>query len=526
MKEENAQAEQLPKSPISYWIEGTDIPTFNQLQENIHADVVIVGGGITGITTAYLLMKEGKKVALIEADQLLNGTTGHTTAKITAQHDLIYDEYITHFGVNKARLYYEANMEALQFIKDTVQEQNIDCEFETEDAFLYATTEEYASKLEKEYEAYQKLHIDGQLVDQIPFNIKITKGLSMKGQAQFHPLKYLAHLIQLMKEEGCLLFEKTVAVNIEENGEDVSVLTRDGYSITAKHIVSSSHFPFYEGTGLYSTRMYAERSYILAVKTKDEYPGGMYLSVDQPTRSLRSVTINGEKMVLVGGDSHKSGQGKDTLEHYNALKTFAQQTLASEEVVYRWSAQDLITIDKLPYVGAITPSKPNILIATGYRKWGMTNGTAAARLLTDLIMEKDNPYQDVYSPSRFYADPSLKHFFKENVDVVKHLIKGKLEVPVKEVHELENDEGAAVLIDGHRKGAYKDKEGNVHIVDTTCTHLGCEVNWNHGERSWDCPCHGSRFSYNGEVMEGPAEKPLQKYDYKILDNLTSEDSGY
>lgn len=168
----------------------------------------------------------------------------------------------------------------------------------------------------------------------------------------------------------------------------------------------------------------------------------------------------------------------------------------------------------------------NILIATGYRKWGMTNGTAAALLFRDIILKEKNKFRELYTPSRFHMNPSLKNFLVENANVVGHLIKGKLEIPQKCIRDLSNDEGAVVDIDGHRKGAYKDAEGKLHIVDTTCTHIGCEVEWNNGERSWDCPCHGSRFSYTGEVLEGPAEKPLQKYDYKMIDNLTSEDSGY
>jgi glycine/D-amino acid oxidase-like deaminating enzyme/nitrite reductase/ring-hydroxylating ferredoxin subunit len=522
----NTDKDKLPTYPESYWLDKLEIPQFNQLNEDLKVDVVIVGGGITGITTAYLLEKEGLKVALLEAGKLLNGTTGHTTAKITAQHDVIYDEFINHLGRNKARLYYEASIEAKRFIEKTINEHNINCDFSKQDAYLYATTEQSARKLEKEFEAYQTLKIDGELTNEIPFDIEVQKVLSMKDQAQFHPLSYLTHLVQIIKEGGGLLFEDTTAVNVEETNQGVKVLTRNGSNVSADYVVAASHFPFYEGTGLYSTRMYADRSYVLAVKTKKEYPGGMYLNIDQPSRSLRSVTINGENAVLVSGESHKTGQGKDTLEHYKALETFSQEVLGSSEILYRWSTQDLTTLDKVPYVGAITASQPNILIATGYRKWGMTNGTVAAQLLRDIIIKKESPYQELYSPSRFYADPSLRVFFRENFDVVKHLVKGKLEVGEQEVKDLSNDEGAVVSIDGKRKGAYKDHEGKLHIVDTTCTHIGCEVNWNHGDRTWDCPCHGSRFSYTGEVIEGPAEKPLQREEHTMLENLTSEDSGY
>jgi glycine/D-amino acid oxidase-like deaminating enzyme/nitrite reductase/ring-hydroxylating ferredoxin subunit len=515
----------LPQVPASYWRDFIDFPKFPRLDKEMHVDVVIVGGGITGVTSAYLLANEGLKVAVLEAGQLLNGTTAHTTAKITAQHDLIYDEFMHQIGSSKTRLYYEANAEALNFIRKTVDQHQIKCDFSKQDAYIYATTEEYAHKLEKEAQAYEKIGIDGGLVEQMPLDLDIKKGLVMKNQAQFHPLKYLVHLVQIITQKGGLFFEKTTAVNVE-TGRRPTVLTRTGSRITADYVLACSHFPFYEGLGFYFTRMHADRSYILAAKTKKAYPGGMYISADQPVRSLRSVPMNGEEMVLIVGESHKTGQGKETLEHYKALESFGQQVFGLDHIAYRWSAQDLITLDKIPYIGAITPAQSNILIATGYRKWGMSNGTAAALLFRDILLGKKSAYQKVYTPSRFYAHPSLKNFLVENANVVGHLLKGKLEVPSRSTSDLSNGEGAVVIIKGHRKGAYKDEEGKLHIVDTTCTHVGCEVEWNNGDRTWDCPCHGSRFSYTGEVVEGPAETPLQRYDYMMIDNLLSEDSGY
>lgn len=509
-----------------FWRDTADIPEFHPLQENVEADVVIVGGGITGITAAYLLVKEGLKVALLEADRLLNGTTGHTTAKITAQHDLIYDELISHFGVGAAGLYYQAQTEALQWIAETVNTCHIPCDFSRQDAYLYATTEESARKMEKEWSAYQKLGIDGALLREIPFQIQTSRVLKMSNQAQFHPLQYLAHLVRTVTDAGGLIFEQTVAVNVEEHEEKPAVLTRNGCRVTGRRILVCSHFPFYEGIGFYSARLHADRSYVLACKTKTEYPGGMYLSVDKPSRSLRSVTHNGEELVLIGGEGHKTGQGKDTREHYQALESFGRDSLDVEKVLYQWSAQDLATLDNMPYVGPITAGEPHVLIATGYRKWGMTNGTAAARLLADLVLDRDNSLRELYTPSRFQVDPSLKKLIKETANVMKNLVKGKLERPGRTAEELSMDEGAIVTVDGERMGAYRDLEGKLHLVDTTCTHVGCEVNWNAGERTWDCPCHGSRFSYTGEVVEGPAEKPLKRGHYNMLDNLVSEDSGY
>lgn len=515
----------LPEAHKSYWKDSISLPEFSPLEKDLSVDAVIVGGGITGITAAYLLVNEGLKVAVLEANKLVGGTTGYTTAKITAQHGLMYDEFIRNFGKSKAKLYYEANTEALNFIKQTVEEHKINCDFSTQDAYLYATTDQSAQKLQKEAEAYQQLDINGKLVDKIPFNIPVKNALLMKEQAQFHPAKYLAHLVQIITEKGGLIFEKTTCVNVE-TGDQPTVLTREGVRASGKYVLSCSHFPFYEGLGFYSTRMHASRSYVLAAKTEKEYPGGMYISVDKPERSLRSVTVNGEEMVLIIGEDHKTGQGKDTLEHYKALEAFGQEVFGLKDIPYRWSAQDLVTLDKIPYIGEITANEPNVLIATGYRKWGMTSGTAAALLFKDMVLENNNAYQDLYAPSRFYAHPSLKNFLMDNGDVAAHLIKGKFEIPDRSIETLSKDEGAVVSINGHRKGAYKDREGNLHIVDTTCTHIGCEVEWNSGERTWDCPCHGSRFSYTGEVVEGPAEKPLQQHDHRMLDNLTSENSGY
>lgn len=214
------------------------------------------------------------------------------------------------------------------------------------------------------------------------------------------------------------------------------------------------------------------------------------------------------------------------MEHYEALEKFGEETFQLDEVLYRWSAQDLVTLDKIPYIGEITAGQHNILVATGFRKWGMTNSTAAALLFRDMIQGRKNPFERLFAPSRFYANPSLKNFFKNNADVVKHLVKGKLELSELTIDGLDPGTGGVISINGHRKGAYKDENGKVFVVDTTCTHLGCEVEWNSGDTSWDCPCHGSRFSYTGDVLEGPAEKPLQKYDYTMLDNFLSEDSGY
>ncbi|MGI2296991.1 FAD-dependent oxidoreductase [Paenibacillus sp. GXUN7292] len=500
---------ELPKFPESYWLTSTSIPSYPKLEQNIEVDVAIVGAGITGITTAYLLSKHGFNIALIEAGQILTGTTGHTTAKITAQHGLIYDELIAHIGLEKTKLYYQANDEALKFIKQTVKAHAIPCDLKTEDAYIYTNSDESLAKLSKEFQAYQQLELPSAMLPQAPLPFPTIAAIVMNDQAQFNPIKYLTALTDLAVKQGVQIYENTTAVTVDK-GDQAAVVTRDGHKIAAKHVLSCSHYPFHDGGSFYFARMYQERSYALCIKPLHAFPKGMYISAEEPTRSLRTVTVNGEEMVIVGGENHKTGQGICTIKHYEALQAFAEQTLSAQEILYRWSAQDLVTLDKLPFIGQTDSDAPNIYVATGYKKWGMTTGTAAALLLEKLVMGQESPYEQLFTPSRFYADPTIKQFIKTNADVAKHLVGGKLESLNRYPEHLSNDEGAVVAVNGKRAGAYRDQDGQLHIVDTTCTHMGCEVEWNSGERTWDCPCHGSRFSFEGEVLDGPAKKPLKK----------------
>ncbi|MBU9719951.1 MULTISPECIES: FAD-dependent oxidoreductase [Bacillaceae] len=509
--------DELPQYPESYWLDSTNRPGFPKLDKNEKAEVVIVGGGITGITTGYLLAKEGVDVTILEGDRIFNGTTGHTTAKITAQHELIYDELIEHFGENFAKIYYDANTKALDFIRNTVKEHGIDCQFENKDAVLYGTEEKSVRKLEKEYEAYQKLGIPSELAGSVPFNVDAKRALIMKDQAQFHPLEYLAKLLDEFLAAGGKVYENTTAVSImtesETGADELEVETSDGHFISCHKVLSCSHYPFYEAEGYYFMRMHAERSYIVAAKGNVEELPGMYLSVDKgEKRSVRTVKINGETHLLLGGEGHKTGQGEPTLTHYENLYEFGKDVFEITDVPYRWSAQDLYTQDNVPYIGPVSALHTNIFVATGYRKWGMTSSTAAAHILKDYVLGNDTPEMEIFSTERFHADPSLKHFFRENWDVAKHFVKGKLQFGQKDLDDIKPGEAAVVRIGGNRAGAYRDEDGELHLVDTTCTHMGCEVEWNNGERSWDCPCHGSRFTVDGDVMEGPAKKGLSKVD--------------
>nr|WP_269448724.1 FAD-dependent oxidoreductase [Metabacillus kandeliae] len=499
----------MPHRPEPYWRESGKLPSFPALSADIEVDAAVVGGGITGITAAYLLAKEGLSVALLEADLLVNGTTGHTTAKITAQHDVIYDELIHHFGEEKARAYYDANDEALQLMKNLISEHSIDCDFSEQDAYIYVTEEKNAEKIEKEARAYETLGIPGGYVDQLPIGLKIHSGVVMKNQAQFNPVKYLIPLVKELQAMGVQIYEHT-RVNDAEKGSPAKVKTLDGHTVTCRHAVSCSHFPFMDGKGMYFARLHPERSYVVAGKISKPYAGGMYLSADSPSRSIRYTPMNGEELILIGGEGHKTGQSKDTMKHYEALRTFGQTDLDLKETLYRWSAQDLFSVDTLPYIGHLTEDYPNVFVATGFRKWGMAFGTAAAVMARDYVIGKENKYADLFTPSRFKADPGLKTLVAENTNVAGHLIGGKLSPADKKMEELHPDEGALVHYNGQKAAVYKDENGQITAVDATCTHMGCEVAWNSGDRTWDCPCHGSRFSVDGEVVEGPADTPLKK----------------
>lgn len=505
----------LPKHSTSYWRDSVNLPTFPTLEdEKIMVDVGIVGAGITGITTAYLLSKQGLNVCLIDAGMILNGTTGHTTAKITAQHGLIYDELINHFGEEKAKLYYDANEKARQFIEETVKELDISCHFTTEDAYIYTNSDEDVTKIENEYKAYEKLGIKGELCEttSLPYSVKVA--LKMSNQAHFNPAEYIKSLLNECDKNGVKIFEQTRAVTVEYN-KHPTILTENDKRIICRYVIQSSHYPFYDGTGFYPVKMYASRSYIIAAKTEKLVDEGMYITAEKPTRSIRKVQIDDEEMLLIGGDDHKTGQSDvPMMDHYEALKKFTEENFKIVSIPYRWSAQDYVTLDKVPYVGRVTKNQHNVFVATGFKKWGMTNGTNAALLLTDIIMEKENEYEAFFSPARsIKADPSIRKLISYNADVAKHLVKGKLELSNDQLEDLKQNEACKTIINGQRVGVYKDDDNNIHAVDTTCTHLGCEVEWNDAETSWDCPCHGSRFTYDGEVLNGPAVKPLKRVKF-------------
>ncbi len=493
-------------NPISYWLDSTKPTNYKELKKDLQVDVAIIGGGIAGISSAYLLGRAGAKVAVIEADRILHGTSGHTTAKITSQHALIYAKLKKEQGEELARQYAQANEKGLHMIAQIVADNKIDCDFTWQPAYIYTSQDKYVKEIENEVIAAQSLGLKADFVEAINLPITIKAGIRFPNQAQFHPLKFLQDLTRRIVNNGGLIFENTEAIQILDNQ---LVITRKGNKVKADKIIIASHYPFFDGGGMFFSRIYQDRTYILGLTTEERFPDGYYISAESPTRSLRSQPYKkNQELILIAGERHKSGQGGDTNTYYQNLLDFAHETFKVKDVIYRWSAQDCMTLDGIPYIGNLTLRSPNIYLATGFGKWGMSTGMASAMIISDLILQGRSSCAEVFNPGRI-TPGAVKSFLIQNFDVAKNFVQGKLTSLPAEV-DIEAGQAALIKADKDRIGVYKDEKGKIHMVDTTCTHLGCELNWNQAEKSWDCPCHGSRFTFTGEIIEGPAIEPLKR----------------
>ncbi|HAA25986.1 MAG TPA: FAD-dependent oxidoreductase [Ruminiclostridium sp.] len=510
------------EQPCSYWLSTTTQTNWPQLNEDITVDCAVVGGGMAGLLCAYYISSKGIDTVVIDAGRIAERTSGHTTAKITSQHGLIYDKIKNQMGQELAKQYAEANETAIHEILKIAEENNIKCDYTAEAAYVYTQKDKNINAVENEAKTASDLGIKASFVDEIPLPIPVKAAVMFDGQARFHPRKFLVPLAEKMDKKGVRIFEESRIIDIEENNGRYILTTEQEKKITAKKVVIASHYPFYQKKGMYFSRLYCERAYIIAVKAQEKYPGGMYINAEDPSRSLRGLNSDLDEFVLIAGESHKTGQGKDLHNHYRALAEFAQGIFTIDDIPYRWSAQDCMTLDGIPYIGRYASDTPSLYIATGFQKWGMTGSIVSAMIIKDLISKGESPWQDVYDPSRKNIAGSVKNFIVENLDVAKHFISGKIK-PISENYDIKPGEADIVELNGNRAGIYRDENGELHIVNTTCTHMGCELNWNSAEKSWDCPCHGSRFAVSGDIVEGPAVRPLTKEsDTSLVEKLIKD----
>lgn len=486
-----------------YWILSSEGKTYDALNQDISTDYLVIGGGLAGITCLYMLTKAGKNVTLIDANRIGYGTTGRNTGKATAQHGYIYSRIEKNYGLEKAKQYYEINTKAIQFIEDCTKQYNIDCQFKRLPAYLFTKDETYVEKLEKEFELYQEIGIDCSFVKDIPVPINVLCALKMNNQAQFHPKRFVDALAEQAVNQGGRIYEQARVVNFEP-GKECTIELGNEKKITAKNVIITSHYPCYDGKGFYFARLKPERSYIVGLE-KEDFPEAHFINAEDPTISLRYVPE--EKVLLISGENHKVGHKDD--DHYQKLIDLGKEIFGIDKAKYQWSAQDYIPHDYVPYIGYLTSDYKNIFVATGFRKWGLTNAISAAMVISQLIIEETSEYEDLFTQLRV-KDFVNMNFVKQNADMAVQWIAGKLTLGETELPE-EKGVGVIVNVDGKRCGYYRDEDDNIYLVDTTCPHMSCELKWNSQEKSWDCPCHGSRFDYKGNVLEGPAEYSLNSY---------------
>lgn len=441
----------------SFWIDGIGRPSFPSLKGSVVADVAVVGGGITGLVTAFMLKEAGLKVVLVEAGSIGGGVTGHTTAKVTYAHGLVYQSLISYLGVRNARLYADSNAMALDWIASL--SRRFDCDFHRSDSYIYVG--DNFGRLESELSAVRMLGLPAVLVDDPPLRLIGKGALRYANQGRFHPMKFLIGISSLIGKG--VIFENSRAKAIEEG-----VVKTENGEVKAKKIIVATHYPVFDDNN-YFLKLFPWRSYVLAMKLKEPFPDCLFYRDDYPFHSFR--TYN--DLVIFGGEDHRTGQVSDTSERYRRLLDFARSNFSVKSVEYRWSTQDNLTPDFVPFVGS---KGKGIFVASGFQGWGMTNSVVAAFVLSGSVVGKKSKWAGIYDVSRGMSFRAFPNMIRENAGGLGHFVKSRF------------------------------------VKGRKCTHMGCRLTWNDAENSWDCPCHGSRFSADGKVLHSPAIEPLKEKD--------------
>ncbi len=472
----------------SIWTQTAELPRRPPLEGMRRTEAAVIGGGMAGILIARELQSRGVKTLVLEAARAGSGQTKNTTAKITAQHGLIFQRLIESFGEEKARQYALANQKGVDCFRRLVREEGVDCDWVDCPSYLYSRAE--AAPLEREAAACRRLGLDAAFTTSTTLPFSVKGAVRMEGQAMFHPLKFLSWALR-----GVDLYEETPVLTVQGN----QLILPQG-RVTAEYIIFAVHYPFVNFPGLYFARMHQDRSYVTAVRGA-EILDGAYYGIDPGGLSFRNL---GDQL-LVGGGGHRTGM--DSGGPYRMLAARARELWPDCQVTAQWSAQDCITLDGVPYIGSFSPTRPQWYVATGFGKWGMTASMAAAQIIADGVCGENNPLAPVFSPRRFSMG-AARALAMEGGQAAKHLAKAAFSRPELTLDQLPPGHGAIVSWKGKKAGAYKEENGKVHLVNPRCPHLGCQLSWNPAEKTWDCPCHGSRFDMDGCLIDNPAQTSL------------------
>ncbi len=501
---------------ISLW--QYEIPDYETKHNALPAslfDVVIVGGGITGINTALLLQKSGKSCLLLEANTLGFGTTSGTTAHLNTLLDTPYSVIEKNFGEKNAQLTAAAAKNALALIKENISTYTIDCGYEEQAAYMYAQDEKQEKELAEIMEATAKAGVEVSYVTEIPVPVPFTKAIKVPGQGKFHPIDYIFALAKQFEEAGGTILQHCRVMNWHNN-EPIGIETTLG-TVEARKLVFATHIP--PGVSVLHLRCAPYRSYAMAVELSDDkYPDNLAYDMYDPYHYHRTQKVRGKDYLIVGGEDHKTAHEENTNACLLHLEAYVRKFYAVKEVAFKWSSQYFEPVDGLPYIGHV-PEHPkgNIYVATGFGGNGMTWSHVSALLLHDMITGVESPYEDLFKPARIKPVAGFTSFVSENADVVKELVKGIFtKEKIESLSDLAPGEGKVVSYEGEKIALYKDEQGGLHAVNPTCPHLKCSVSWNTAEKSWDCPCHGARYNYDGKLITGPAAHDLTKINLEEL----------
>ncbi len=489
----------------SLWVQTSPATAYPSLLSYIKVDVAVIGAGIAGLTTAFLLKQAGAMVAVIEADRVCSGVTAYTTAKLTALHGLIYHKLLQRYGEERTRIYGTANLAAIDLVHTLTRQLRIDCALEETEAYTYTMDPDRVAAIEAEAQAALRVGMPVAFTEQTDLPFPVMAAVRMDKQAMFHPRRYCLALAEAIPGDASHVFEMTRALDVEQ-GEPCTIQTNRG-TLRAEHVVLTTHLPFLDRGGFFA-KTYPERSYAIAAELNGKAPRGMYLSIDEPKRSIRSA--EGGDFLIVGGENHKVGYDPDTRNRYAALHQWAREHFPVQSIECQWSAQDYIPVDDLPYIGRMPRATDRLLLATGFNKWGMSTGTLAGMILTDMILGRDNPWQELFNSTRMDPRHGARKFIRANLDVAKRFVRDRAG-RAQPLAILKPGEGGIVELNSRKVAAYRQPDGMLHVLSPTCPHMGCLLAWNAAEKTWDCPCHGSRFDYDGALMHGPALRELPTY---------------